>query len=286
MEPVNLRPLMRTLLFLSKGPASENEIKESGFRTLRRTKKVMNMLNKLNLVSKVKNRYLLTDAGHEMCYSIRQNNWFLVDRYLTKNHSEYNRLKNIVIKWYEKGRKKGIPRDEIKNFEKRLLEDGSVDKVFIINDVILNFLIDWGERLEAVNENKLSKIPDLYVLSERQPTETEYNLLKTPYSQLAGKGLGEKYYLSIPLVREYSCEMLRISRSLFDLMLNRLHKEKPGCTHLMGAPETTITLKEARTIRQIRCLKNDVLEVNRSPIYGLKVNNSSYYYIHLEVDRL
>jgi len=285
MEPINLRPLLKTILLLGESPVSENELGRLGF-SVTRARRILDTLSQIRLVSKARDRFELSEHGREMLQWIKQKQWLNIDKYLARCHPAYKRLKDVIIRWYELGNEKGIPRNEVCKFEKRLLKEGYVKDALIINDVILAFLIDWGERLGGVMENKLSKPLRLYLLSEQKRSEKEYELLKNTYLLLAGKGLGEKYYLPIPWFREYSCELLRIPRELFDVMLIDLHEKKPKCISLFGAPETTITLEEAGTIRQIAYLEDDILEVSRSPLYGLKLNNSTFYYVHLEVDKL
>jgi len=285
MEPINLRPLLKMVLLIGESPISENELSQSGF-TVTRAKKILSTLSQIRLVKKVENRFELSDVGQEALQWIRKKQWRNIDEYLTRCYPAYKRLKDVIIKWYEFGDEKGIPRKEVNDFEQRLLKEGYVKDALITNQVILAFLVDWGERLGGISENKLSKPLRLYLLSPQKHSEKEYRILKNIYQQLAGKGLGEKYFLPIPWFREYSCELLRIPRELFDSMLIALHKEAPECIHLFGAPETTITLEGANTIRQISYRDNDILEVIRSPLYGLKVNSRTYYYIRLDVDKL
>lgn len=285
MEPINLKPFLKMVLLLSKSPIHESVLNRLGF-TITRAKKILDMLIQIELVSRSGNTFELSSRGQQVLQWIRQRQWLSIDHYLTKHHPAYRRLKDIIIKWYEFGNEKGIPINDVTNFEKRLLEEGYVKETFVKNKVILAFLVDWGERLGGIMENKLSEPSRLYLLAEQKSPERAHVLLKNMYQALAGKGLGEKYYLPIASFREYSCELLRIPRNLFDTILINLYEEKPECVRLFSAPETTISLEGARKIRQIEYQENDVIEVNRSPLYGLKLNNSTFYYVHLEVDKL
>lgn len=285
MEPINLRPAMNMILYLKKVLVLDADTMKPELVTPRRAKAILNMLSQIQLVSKFQSQFRLTASGLKICDWIKENNWTSVEEYLSKHHAAYNRLEYIIKEWDEIGNKAGIPKKEVVPFEKELLDRRRVPEAMIRNNVVLGFLLDWGERLRAITENKLSKPPRLYIPDRKLP-QKQYKLLKATYSELAGKGLGEKYYLPIPLLREYSCEFLRIQRRMFDHMLANLHKNKSNYVTLIGAPETTIALEGARSIKRIKYTSNNVLEVDRSSLYGLKVNTGTYYYVHLEVDKV
>jgi len=284
MEPINLAPLLKAVLQLSKGQIAEEETANIGF-SIRRAKEILKTLDQIRLAKKVGDKYELTDHGNILCSWIRDEKWFLIEEYLNESYQPYSRLKDVVKKWYEIGHEEGIPENELRTFEKKLVEEGQFKETLLKNAVRINFLRDWGERLGGVMENKLSNPIRLYLLSQQKHSQNEYTLLKTPYLRLAGRGLGEKYHLPIPWFREHACEFLRITRDSFDLMITTLLSERPTCIRLFRAPETTIAVK-GPGIRRIVYRNEDIVEAELSPLYGLKVNNDIYYYVHLEVNML
>ena len=286
MEPINLRPLLRPILILNAGPCSINSIVQKLSLSKRRASAIIRVLMSLNLISKDEELYRLTENGSRICDCIMRNQWHLIHDYLKIKHTAYASLNVVIEKGYRHEKGEGIPRNEIGDCEKALSAEHQSKRLLLTNDVIISFLLDWGERLGKIVENKLSRIPRLFVLRKVEPSERDYRLLANPYRNLSGSGLGKRPYVSIPLLREYSCEILRISRKLFDAMLVSGFHEQPRNIRLIGAPEPTLTVKNARRVKSIAFTENNLLEVESSPLYGLEVNNREFYYIKIEVDSL
>ena len=286
LEPINLRPLLMPILVLGMGPSSIETIVERLPFSKRRANAILNALISLNLVKKYSGLYHLTGNGNRLHDEIKQNRWHLIHDFLEANHEAYKVLNMVIRKGYQVKIGEGIPRTKIGDYEKKLFGKDETRRFMLTNDVIIGFLIDWGERLGKIMENKLSDIPRLFSLVRNQPNEEDHYLLRLPYLKLSGTGLGKRPYVSIPLLREFSCETLRVSRLLFDAMLINAIQEKPKSIRLIGAPETTLSIKGANSIKSILYSANDMLEVESSPLYGLKVNNRYFYYMHMEVDEL
>ncbi len=286
MEPINLRPFLKPILILqTKSLSMETIMKHLSF-SKRRAIAVLDALISLDLIERKKVLYMLTRNGNAICDRIVQNNWSQIHNYLKTHHNGYRVLNLTIRNGYDHRKGQGVARTEIGDYERELFKEDEGRKLILTNDVIIGFLLDWGERLGQIMENKLSSVRRLFAVLQDPPKKDEYHLLKLSYQKLSGTGLGARPYVSVPLLRETSCETLRISRSLFDAMLTHMLHEEPKIIRLVGAPKNTLSVKGARTIKSINYSANDVLEVESSPLYGLKVNNRDFYYIHMDVDKL
>jgi len=274
------------ILILESQRRSKEAIMRERSYSVRRVSAIMKVLISLNLVEKQDEIYKLTDNGKNIFDWIRQNRWSLIHDYLEANHGGFSVLNKVIIKGTQRETGEGVPKTRLKDYELELIEEGRTTKPLLTNYVVIDFLLDWGERLGKIVENKLSDASKWYLLNTDQPSPENYHLLKSTYLKLAGTGLGRRPYISIPLFREFSCEILKISRSLFDYMLITLFQEKPRTIHLTGAPEATLSIKGVRPIKSISYSANNMLELESSPLYGLKVINREFYYINLEVDEI
>ena len=148
------------------------------------------------------------------------------------------------------------------------------------NQVTVDNLCDWCERLEVVQRNVLTG--KYYAIGNT--IKNFKNVFMHVYNSLnVTIGLGmQQRYVEIPKMREIICEELKISRKLFDRSFKKFYLKNIGTIELSGAPFTTHAKKTQKKVKKtlISNMHEKFTTILSSEKYldGINVNGKAYYY--------
>lgn len=135
-----------------------------------------------------------------------------------------------------------------------VLEEEKAASPYTFNETTVEVVGDWAERLGSVARNAFTG--SYYTVDEERSTGSFSSTLLDVFDDLedsAGVDLVQRY-LSIPDLREHTCERLNCRRATFDDQLAELVQANVGKLELSGAPVDT-GAKDARYgIKQIAAI--------------------------------
>nr|WP_303647907.1 hypothetical protein [Haloarchaeobius amylolyticus] len=163
------------------------------------------------------------------------------------------------------------------------LEKGAEFTPYAYNQTSIEVIGDWAERLGAIQRNAFTGT--YYpVETHTVPSNFPWVLLSVfdELEETTGVGMRQRY-LSIPLLREHTCERLALPRSVFDEALVDLASENVGKLELSGAPVDT-GAKDARLgVKTIRLADEDGLvstdQSTDQVMRGVEQYGKRYYYL-------
>lgn len=151
------------------------------------------------------------------------------------------------------------------------------------NQTSLDVVGDWGERLGAIQRNAFTgayyRATDVSV-----PSNFHFVVLSVfeDLEETAGVNLSQRY-LSIPELREETCERLGCTRPAFDEALVSLVGQNVGKLELSGAPMDTGAKEAKLGIKQIALAEdNGLVSTDQSTaqvMRGVEQYGKQYYYL-------
>lgn len=159
------------------------------------------------------------------------------------------------------------------------------------NETSLDVLGDWSERLGAVQRNAFT---GTYYRVESDGTDDASfpETLQTVFDELeetTGVNLSQRY-LSVPRLREFTCERLRWPRARFDETLLELSRQNVGRLELSGAPVDTGAKDATLGIKTIELADNDGLvsttQSTDRVMAGVEQHGKQYYYLAIHDENL
>jgi hypothetical protein len=151
------------------------------------------------------------------------------------------------------------------------------------NQTSIEVLGDWGERLGAIQRNAFTGA--YYRVQEHDNWSEFPDVLLSVFEELeqtAGVDLSQRY-LSVPELREYTCERLRCTRDAFDDVLLDLVGQNIGRVELSGAPVDTEAKESALGIKQIGlAAEGELVSTDQSTervMAGVEQHGKQYYYL-------
>lgn len=156
------------------------------------------------------------------------------------------------------------------------------------NQTSIEVLGDWGERLGAIQRNAFTGT--YYQVTQTAVPANFAAVVLSVFAELeesAGVNLTQRY-LSIPELREYTCEKLGCTRDAFDKALLRLVNQNIGKLELSGAPIDTEAKEAKLGIKQIQLsTEGGLVSTDHSTeqvMAGIEQFDKQYYYLAVHDD--
>ncbi|ELY95135.1 hypothetical protein C483_02186 [Natrialba hulunbeirensis JCM 10989] len=217
--------------------------------------------------------YTTTNVGSTFLSAIQSENWGKVSQILATRSPHYGAFVDAV--------------DELEHADLgTLLEQLETEQEFTpysFNQTGVEVVGDWGERLGRVQRNAFT---GSYYPAAQTPIPNNFHfILLDVYDELeqtAGVDLRQRY-LSIPRLREVTCERLRCTREAFNEALLALCQQNIGKLELSGAPLDTGAKNAALGIKQISLAHDDGLvstsQSSQQVMTGVEQFGKLYYYL-------
>jgi hypothetical protein len=224
--------------------------------------------------------YTTTQIGAEFLEAVRDEHWRRVSNILQTRSPHYGAFLDAVSEL------EPTDPDEILEY----LETTHEHRRYDFNQTSIDVVGDWGERLGAVQRNAFSG--SYYRAIETTiPSKFPFVLLSVfeELEETAGMNLSQRY-LSIPELREHTCERMRCMRSAFDEALLTLVNENVGKLELSGAPMDTGAKEAQLGIKRIELADSSgLVSTHQSTdrvMAGVEQFGKQYYYLAIHNEEL
>ncbi|WP_232685700.1 hypothetical protein [Halobacterium zhouii] len=217
--------------------------------------------------------YTTTDIGSGFLNAIREEYWTQASQILATHSPHYGAFVDAVEDTEH------ADLDTLLEY----LEDEQKFTPYSFNQTGIEVVGDWGERLGSVQRNAFT---GSYYPSQQTPVPSNFHfVLLSVYDDLeqtAGVDLRQRY-LSIPRLRETTCERLGCTRTTFNDALLELCRQNVGKLELSGAPMDTTAKDAALGIKQIALADDDGLvstsQSSQQVMAGVEQFGKQYYYL-------
>ena len=218
-------------------------------------------------------QYRTTPVGERFLEAVKKKDWTRADNILAVRSPHYSAFLEAV--------------EELGPASQETLLDHLEAELefsaYSFNQTGIEIVGDWGERLGGIQRNAFTS--DYYVVEiDSVSPNFQFVFLKV-YDELeetAGVNLRQRY-LSIPRLREQTCERLRCTRGAFDRGLSKLCRENVGKLELSGAPLDTAAKDSVLGIKEITLAEGDSLvstsQSTQQVMSGLEQFDKQYYYL-------
>lgn len=248
IRPVTLSRIVETVDICNKdSPVEPDTVRESLDLSEQRTNEIVSELDRLSIVQE-ENGLSLTERGVNLHDAVMRDDWDDVHDFLYEASPHYNVFIDALR---SHGGESGLTQEQL------LTELEEKDHPLRFNKTGISLLTDWGERLQAVQQNVFES--RYYSILEPRNEEPFVNVLEDTYEEMEiTRGLGMRQrYISIPKLREYICESLRLPRDGFDERLISVAQEYIGKLELSGAPLDTQAKESRLGIKTIQRSKEE-----------------------------
>lgn len=280
VRPVTLGRLTELTHLCENAPRSTTDVEEELDVTNRRAREAILEATRIGLLEEQdsdedddKDVYRTTPVGERFLTAIRNEDWSAADKILAVRSPHYDALLEALSKIGP------IHPDELLEH----LEEKHEFSPYSFNQTGIEVIGNWAERLGGIQRNAFTG--DYYVVDRTDvPPNFQYVLLEV-YDELeetAGVDLRQRY-LSIPRLRERTCERLGCTRDAFDWALSTLCRQNVGKLELSGAPLDTAAKDSALGIKEITLADGDALvstsQSTQQVMAGLEQFDKQYYYL-------
>ncbi len=237
VRPVNLGRLVELTHLCQNEAQSTDDVVDTLDVSKRRARETILESARINLIEEPSNEeiYATTTVGDRFIDAVEAGNWEKVSSVLKTRSPHYREFLGLF--------EDGIRVEPDTALE--LLQNRSEFTPYEYNQTSLDVLGAWAQRLNAIQRNAFNGT--FYTVNESDvPANFPYVLLSVAdaLEESAGVNL-KKRYLSVPELREHTCENLGCDRATFDDALRTLAEQNIGRIELSGAPIDT-GAKEAR----------------------------------------
>jgi len=237
IRPVNLGRLVELTHLCRDGRQSTEDVVGALDVSTRRARETILESTRISLIEETSNEeiYAVTTVGERFINAAEASDWEKVSSILQTHSPHYGAFLSL----FEDG-------NSIKpNVALELLNEQAELTPYQYNETSLDVIGAWAQRLGTIQRNAFNGT--FYAVEESNvPLNFPYVLLSVAdrLEESAGVNL-KKRYLSIPELRERTCERLSCDRTAFDDALRTLAQQNIGRIELSGAPIDT-GAKEAR----------------------------------------
>lgn len=217
--------------------------------------------------------YTTTDVGLSFLGAIRDEDWSQVSTILETRSPHYGTFIEVLENVENAGLDTLLTQ----------LEEAQEFSPYSYNQTSVEVLGDWAERLGRVQRNAFTG--NYYLVDQAAISANFHYLLLDVYDDLeerAGVDLRQRY-LSIPRLREETCERLGCTRDDFDAALLELCRQNVGKLELSGAPMDTAAKDSALGIKRIALSEEDGLvstsQSTQQVMAGVEQFGKKYYYL-------
>lgn len=273
MRPVTLRRIIEICTLACQNSGLNVEIVSAKLGlTHSRSKEILLEVERMGLLSRSENFWKANNQTMEFLEYFEKEQLDKIHQYFLNNYQFYREFIQIL-------------QDNIKDDHglsiKEIIEEARKLRLHI-NSTAAEVLADWCERLGIVQRNLYTGRVYL-IKSEVESTDNFFKTLVKLYRKFSYSPGRKEIFVEIPLIRESTCENLKISREIFDTMLREVYLRKVGEIELSGAPVTTLAKKSPLSEKKIVLVgKNAILSAEstlKKEREGLTVNKKSYYYL-------
>jgi hypothetical protein len=237
VRPVNLGRLVELTHLCRNDAKSTDDVVDALDVSKRRARETILESARISLTEEIsgKEAYETTTVGKRFIDAVEASDWETVSSVLKTHSPHYGGFLGL----FEDG-------NTIEpNAALELLEDQAEFTPYEYNETSLDVIGGWAQRLGAIQRNAFDGT--FYPVEESHvPQNFPCVLLSVADSLEESAGVNlKKRYLSIPELREHTCERLNCDRAAFDDALRTLAQQNIGRIELSGAPIDT-GAKEAR----------------------------------------
>lgn len=237
VRPVNLGRLVELTHLCQDEAQSTEDVVDALDVSKRRARETILESARITLIEETpaEEMYATTTIGDRFIDAVEASNCEKVSSVLKTRSPHYGEFLNLF--------EDGSTVDPGEALE--LLNDRAEFTPYEYNETSLDVLGAWAQRLNAIQRNAFDGT--FYAVGNNEvPPNFPYALLSVADSLEENAGVNlTKRYLSIPALREHTCERLRCDRTTFDDALRTLAEQNIGRIELSGAPIDT-GAKEAR----------------------------------------
>lgn len=217
--------------------------------------------------------YATSRVGKEFLEAVKAEDWDQVSSILATCSPHYRALLKTVNDL------------ELATLEKLLeqLESDHVYSDYDFNQTTIEVVGDWAERLGAIQRNAFTG--SYYCVSDTGiPTNFPFVVLSVfgELEETTGVNLSQRY-LSIPELREHTCERLGCKRKQFDDALLDMVSQNVGKLELSGAPMDTGAKEAKFGIKQIELSTEagfvSTTQSTEQVMSGVEQFGKQYYYL-------
>ena len=277
IRPVNLGRLVElthlcTISLTGKSDV-ESELGVSG----RRARETILESSRIGLISTKQAantpRYEATSIGEDFVAKAEQGDWLGISKILQTRSPHYGAFLNVV---------EGADSIDSEAILERLIV-GAEHTPYNYNKTSVDVLGAWAQRLGIVQRNAFTGA--FYSISGGELPSNFPSVLLSMVEELEGSaGINlRQRYISIPQLREHTCERLNCTRKDFDSSLVTLAEQNIGRLELSGAPIDT-GAKDARYgIKTIQRSGSETLvsteQSSEQVMRGVEHLGKMYYYL-------
>lgn len=284
VRPVTLARLVELTNACGEAPRTTGELETALDVSHRRARETILEAVRIGLLGEVETpsdddlMYRTTNIGAEFLDAIRAEDWAGASDILQTRSPHYGAFLDAVAEL-----EPALP-DEVLEHLEATHEHAPYD----FNQTSIDVVGDWGERLSAIQRNAFTG--SYYRASETTVPPNFPYVLQSVFDELedtAGVNLRQRY-LSIPELREYTCERLRCTRQAFDDALESLARENVGKLELSGAPMDSGAKDAQLGIKQIALVDSGgLVSTDQSTdrvMSGVQQYGKRYYYLAVHDD--
>ncbi|MFA9427111.1 hypothetical protein [Natronorubrum sp. A-ect3] len=280
VRPVTLGRLTELTHLCESAPQSTSDVEEGLDVTTRRAREAILEATRIGLLEERESSendgedvYRTTPVGERFLTAIRNEEWDTADELLAVRSPHYGAMLEALS---EIG---PVHPDELLEY----LEKEHEFSPYSFNQTGIEVVGNWAERLGGIQRNAFTG--DYYIVDRADvPVNFQYVLLDVydDLEETAGVDLRQRY-LSIPRLRERTCERLGCPRGAFDRALSELCKQNVGKLELSGAPLDTAAKDSALGIKEIELADGETLvstsQSTQQVMAGLEQFDKQYYYL-------
>jgi len=276
IRPVNLGRLVELTHLCRNGAQTTDDIVDALDVSKRRARETILESTRISLTEEIsdKETYATTTVGERFINAVEASDWEKVNSVLKTHSPHYGEFLGLF--------KDGNTVDP--DMALKLLEDQVEFTLYEYNETSLDVIGAWAQRLGAIQRNAFDGT--FYAVEKKDvPPNFPYVLLSVADSLEESAGVNlKKRYLSIPELREHTCERLSCDRATFDDALRTLAQQNIGRIELSGAPIDT-GAKEARYgLKRIELADGDgeLVTTDQSSeqvMCGVEQLGKQYYYL-------
>lgn len=276
IRPVNLGRLVELTHLCQTGIQTTDNVVAALDVSKRRARETILESMRISLLEETSDEemYKTTTVGKRFISAVEKADWKRVSSILRVHSPHYGEFLGL----FEDGN--SIKPDEAL----QLLVDKSEFTPHEYNETSLDVVGGWAQRLGAIQRNAFTGA--FYAVDKIEvPSNFPYVLLSIAdeLEESAGVNL-KKRYLSIPELREHTCERLGCERGTFDEALQMLAEQNIGRIELSGAPIDTGAKDAPYGLKTIELSdgKDGLVSTDQSSEHvmrGVEQRGKQYYYL-------
>ncbi|MCO8266296.1 hypothetical protein NKF06_06780 [Haloferax sp. AB510] len=276
IRPVTLSRLVELTDSCEDGYKSTDELAAILDVTRRRARETILEAMRISLLSGEEDIdgtiYTTTSVGESFLTAIKAEDWEKVSSILAVRSPHYGAFLEALATV------ENVGLDGLLEF----LEETHEYSPYSFNQTGIEIVGDWAERLGSVQRNAFTG--NYYLSNNPRVPDNFHFILLDVYDELeqtTGINLRQRY-LSIPRLREETCERIGCRRHDFDDAVLALCQQNVGLLELSGAPMDTAAKDAALGIKQLELADEGSLittsQSTQQVMSGLELHGKKYYY--------